>query len=187
MYANLPCCRQRSGGKTLGSCSCNQRPPRGRNGSLPPKGGPGEVDGRRTNRRNGLDADARPASRGPHSSGRHRQPDDSSFHRFQPTQVRIFRFSPITNRLGTEGNDNLLAAAKASGVRRFIAQSYTGWPYARIGGPIKTETDPLDSDPPKTISQYSYSNPAFGVCQHPCWTGRNCSSLRFVLRTWNHE
>jgi nucleoside-diphosphate-sugar epimerase len=57
----------------------------------------------------------------------------------------------ITNRLRTEGNDNLLAAAKASGVRRFIAQSYAGWPYARIGGPVKTETDPLDPNPPKPM------------------------------------
>ena len=56
-----------------------------------------------------------------------------------------------TNRLRTEGNDNLLAAAKAGGVRRFIAQSYAGWPYARIGGPIKTEADPLDPDPPKPL------------------------------------
>src|SRR5262249_35633605 len=44
-----------------------------------------------------------------------------------------------TNRLRTEGTDNLLAAARAAGVRRFIAQSFAGWPYARAGGPIKTE------------------------------------------------
>src|SRR5690242_16763263 len=31
----------------------------------------------------------------------------------------------LTNRLRTEGTDNLLAA----GARRFIAQSYAGWPY----------------------------------------------------------
>jgi nucleoside-diphosphate-sugar epimerase len=53
-----------------------------------------------------------------------------------------------TNRLRTEGTDNLLAAARAAGVRRFIAQSFAGWPYARAGGPIKTEEDPLDSEPP---------------------------------------
>jgi nucleoside-diphosphate-sugar epimerase len=46
----------------------------------------------------------------------------------------------LTNRLRTEGTDNLLAA----GATRFIAQSYTGWPYAREGGPVKTEEDPLD-------------------------------------------
>ena len=48
----------------------------------------------------------------------------------------------------TEGTDNLLAAARAAGVRRFIAQSFAGWPYARAGGPVKTEDDPLDPNPP---------------------------------------
>src|SRR3954466_14631202 len=46
----------------------------------------------------------------------------------------------LTNRLRTEGTDNLMAA----GPRRFIAQSYTGWPFAREGGSVKTEDDPLD-------------------------------------------
>ena len=53
-----------------------------------------------------------------------------------------------TNRLRTEGTDHLLAAARASGVRRVVLQSYTGWPNARTGGPIKTEDDPLDENPP---------------------------------------
>jgi 2-alkyl-3-oxoalkanoate reductase len=56
-----------------------------------------------------------------------------------------------TNRLRTEGTDNLLAAARAAGVRRFIAQSFAGWTYARAGGPIKTEEDPLDSEPPAAL------------------------------------
>jgi 2-alkyl-3-oxoalkanoate reductase len=53
-----------------------------------------------------------------------------------------------TNRLRTEGTDILLAAARAAGVRRLVWQSYAGWPYARQGGPAKTEDDPLDPDPP---------------------------------------
>jgi nucleoside-diphosphate-sugar epimerase len=53
-----------------------------------------------------------------------------------------------TNRLRTVGTDNLLAAARAAGVRRFIAQSFAGWPYERVGGTIKTEEDPLDPAPP---------------------------------------
>jgi len=48
-----------------------------------------------------------------------------------------------TNRLRTEGTDNLLAAARAVGCPRFIAQSYTGWPYERTGSWVKTEQDPL--------------------------------------------
>lgn len=58
-----------------------------------------------------------------------------------------------TNRLRTEGTDILLSAARAAGVRRFIAQSFAGWPYARAGGPVKTEEDPLDPDPPPTFRQ----------------------------------
>ncbi len=54
----------------------------------------------------------------------------------------------LTNRLRTEGTANLLEAALAAGARKFIAQSYAGWPYARVGGPVKTEDDPLDPNPP---------------------------------------
>ncbi len=56
-----------------------------------------------------------------------------------------------TNRLRTEGTDILLSAAQAAGARRFVAQSYAGWPAARIGGPIKAEDDPVDSDPPAQV------------------------------------
>ena len=56
-----------------------------------------------------------------------------------------------TNRLRTEGTDHLLAAARAAGARRFIAQSYAGWPFERTGGPVKTEDDPLDPDPPAAM------------------------------------
>jgi nucleoside-diphosphate-sugar epimerase len=51
-------------------------------------------------------------------------------------------FSP-TNRLRRNGTDNLLTAARSAGVRRFIAQSYAAWPYARTGGWVKSEEDPL--------------------------------------------
>lgn len=55
----------------------------------------------------------------------------------------------MTNRLRMEGTDNLLSVARESGIGRIIAQSFCGWPYARIGGQIKSETDPLDPNPPK--------------------------------------
>jgi nucleoside-diphosphate-sugar epimerase len=58
-----------------------------------------------------------------------------------------------TNDLRTKGIDHLLAAAAAAGVRRVIAQSYGGWPYAPTGGPVKTEDDPLDPDPPAAQRQ----------------------------------
>ena len=52
-----------------------------------------------------------------------------------------------TNRLRTEGTENLLAAALAAGARRIVAQSFAGWPAVRSGGPVKTEADPFDPDP----------------------------------------
>ena len=56
-----------------------------------------------------------------------------------------------TNRLRTMGTDHLLSAGHAVGVRRFVAQSYAAWPYARTGGPVKSEQDPLDSAPPREM------------------------------------
>lgn len=65
------------------------------------------------------------------------------------TDLRHFdRTFATTNQLRTVGLDNLLAAARASGVKRMVAQSYTGWPNARTGGPVKSEDDPLDPNPP---------------------------------------
>ena len=58
-----------------------------------------------------------------------------------------------TNRLRTVGTDHLLSAGHAVGVSRFIAQSYAAWPYARTGGPVKTEQDPLDPAPPREMSE----------------------------------
>jgi nucleoside-diphosphate-sugar epimerase len=58
----------------------------------------------------------------------------------------------LTNRLRTEGIDHLLAAARAVGARRFIAQSFAGWPFERKGGPVKTEEDPLQTSPPKSVT-----------------------------------
>lgn len=50
-----------------------------------------------------------------------------------------------TNELRTRGTDLLLAAAREAGVRRFVAQSVAGFNrYARQGGPIKTEEDPVE-------------------------------------------
>src|ERR671939_885555 len=57
----------------------------------------------------------------------------------------------MTNRLRTEGTDHLLAAARAVGARRFVAQSFGAVQFARAGGPVRTEADPLDSDPPAAV------------------------------------
>jgi 2-alkyl-3-oxoalkanoate reductase len=66
------------------------------------------------------------------------------------SDLRAFdRSFAMSNRLRTEGVDHLLRAANEAGVKRLVAQSFCGWPYARIGGPVKSEDDPLDPDPPK--------------------------------------
>lgn len=53
-----------------------------------------------------------------------------------------------TNRLRTEGIDNVLAAAKKVDVRRIVTQSFAPYRAARVGGWVKTEDDPLDAQPP---------------------------------------
>jgi 2-alkyl-3-oxoalkanoate reductase len=61
-------------------------------------------------------------------------------------------FAP-TNRLRTSGTDALIAAARESGVSNIVAQSYAGWPYAREGGPVKSEDDPLDPAPAEPMRE----------------------------------
>ena len=63
------------------------------------------------------------------------------------------RWFALTNRLRTEGTEHLLAAAQASGVRRFVAQSFTGWSNARTGAWVKTEDDALDPNPVKAQTE----------------------------------
>lgn len=60
---------------------------------------------------------------------------------------RLKRDFALTNRLRTEGTDHLLSAGRAAGIRRFVAQSYFAG-YARTGGAVKSEEDPLDPNPP---------------------------------------
>jgi nucleoside-diphosphate-sugar epimerase len=56
-----------------------------------------------------------------------------------------------TNRLRTEGTDNLIAGAQRVGTRRFITQSFAGPSYAHVGDRAKSEEDPFDSTPPKQL------------------------------------
>jgi 2-alkyl-3-oxoalkanoate reductase len=58
-----------------------------------------------------------------------------------------------TNQLRTKGTDALLAAAREADVRRFVAQSFASYRYAREGGPVKTEDDPLHPTPPANAQQ----------------------------------
>ncbi len=70
------------------------------------------------------------------------------------TNLRKFdREFALTNRLRTEGTDALLEAAQAAEARRFIAQSFGGWNYARAGAVAKSEEDSLDPSPPAAQRQ----------------------------------
>lgn len=60
---------------------------------------------------------------------------------------RFARFFAETNRLRTHGTDHLIQAAVEAGAKRFIAQSFTGWPNEQRGGPVKTEEDLLMANP----------------------------------------
>jgi nucleoside-diphosphate-sugar epimerase len=71
-----------------------------------------------------------------------------------PENLNLKRFDEdfaLTNMLRIEGTDHLLAAARQTGCRRFIAQSYTGWPYARTGSWVKKEEDALITSPEESV------------------------------------
>ncbi|NED99307.1 NAD-dependent epimerase/dehydratase family protein [Phytoactinopolyspora halotolerans] len=59
------------------------------------------------------------------------------------------RYFAATVRLRTEGTDNLLAAAEATGVSHIVAQGFGSFNGIREGGWVKTEDDPLDPGPAK--------------------------------------
>jgi 2-alkyl-3-oxoalkanoate reductase len=67
----------------------------------------------------------------------------------------------LTNRLRTEGTDNLLTGMRLASVRRIVAQSYAGpGAFARTGTIVKPEEDPFDPDPPaamrRTVEAMAY-------------------------------
>jgi nucleoside-diphosphate-sugar epimerase len=67
---------------------------------------------------------------------------------------RIDRDFEMTNRLRTEGTDHLLSAGQAVGVQRFVAQGIASYgAYARTGGQIKTESDPLEDEPAREMRE----------------------------------
>ncbi len=72
-----------------------------------------------------------------------------------PVNMRkIDRDFAVTNRLRTEGTDHLLSSGQAVGVKRFLAQGVASFgAYARTGGPVKSEQDPLESSPPREMRE----------------------------------
>jgi nucleoside-diphosphate-sugar epimerase len=66
---------------------------------------------------------------------------------------RVDRDFARTNRLRTEGTDYLLAAARAAGARRFIAQSFGG--YIWVAGPPRAvdESEPRAAEVPEGVRE----------------------------------
>ncbi|MEV4546175.1 NAD-dependent epimerase/dehydratase family protein [Micromonospora echinaurantiaca] len=62
------------------------------------------------------------------------------------------RMAAATNRLRTEGTDHLLAAARAVGVRRFVAQSNAMW-MERAGAPVADENGRIEPNPPADAAE----------------------------------
>ena len=65
----------------------------------------------------------------------------------KPDLRHFDRWFASTNALRTKGTEHLIAAAQVSGVRRFIAQSYAGWPTSSARDGLSTESEPLDPHP----------------------------------------
>ena len=68
-----------------------------------------------------------------------------------PKDMKMSRSSdpyPGTNRIRTEGTRNLIAAGRAAGARRIVAQSIA-FIYEPEGGAVKDEDAPVMSAPPK--------------------------------------
>ena len=78
----------------------------------------------------------------------------------------------LTNRLRTEGTDYLPSAGRAVGVRRFVAQSAVYGFYARSGGAVKSEEDPIDPSPPRWLPALAQELGAKKPMRVPRFVGR---------------
>ena len=97
----------------------------------------------------------------------------------------------MTNRLRTEGTDHLLAAGRAVGARRFVAQSFGAFRWASTGGPVLTEADPLDPDPPAALRAGARRHPpsSSGRCRRSSGARVSCcatavSTVRGPRSAW---
>lgn len=68
-------------------------------------------------------------------------------HAGKPDLKHPDRWFTMTNRLRSEGTDNLLRAARAAGVGHVVAQGYASWNGDPAGGPAQSEDEPLNLMP----------------------------------------
>jgi len=69
-----------------------------------------------------------------------------------PDFRHVKRMAAATNRLRTEATDHLLAAARAVGVDKFVAQSNSLW-MERTGGPIAGDDARIEPNPPADAAE----------------------------------
>ena len=94
----------------------------------------------------------------------------------------------MTNRLRTEATDHLLAAGRAVGARRFVAQSFGAFRWARTGGPVLTEADPLDDRPAGGAAGSAGGHPPSGAGGDDDRVGRGSRvALRRLLRSGDRD
>ncbi|GAB3926148.1 dTDP-glucose 4,6-dehydratase [Microlunatus endophyticus] len=65
-------------------------------------------------------------------------------HAGKPDLKHPDKWFETTNRLRSEGTDNLIAAAAAAAVPHLVSQGYASWNGAPEGGWVKAEDDPLN-------------------------------------------
>jgi len=107
----------------------------------------------------------------------------SAAHAGKPDMKHPDRFFAGTARLRSEGTDHLLAAAEATGVSHFVAQSFAAFNGIREGGWVKTEDDPLDPGP-KSAQVGGFDPPPRGRGRQGWWRG---PAIRRVLRARGHR
>ena len=88
----------------------------------------------------------------------------------------------LTNQLRTTGTAHLIDASRDVGWPRLLVQSFCGWPWATVGGPVKTEDDPLEPDPPKSfrVDAAGHRRPGAAGARRP--PQRGGAALRRALR-----
>ena len=96
----------------------------------------------------------------------------------------------MTNRLRTEATDHLLAAGRAVGARRFVAQSFGSFRLAGRGGPVQSEAESLDPDPRQAgleallYLEQTVTTIEWGARRHACWSSPASVSADIDALAW---
>jgi 2-alkyl-3-oxoalkanoate reductase len=94
----------------------------------------------------------------------------------------------MTNRLRTEATDHLLAAGHAVGARRFVAQSFAAFRFARTGGPGADRGRSPRSQPAGGAAGSAGGDPPSGAGGDDNRVGRGSRvALRRLLRSGDRD